>query len=133
MPAVDEKSAHNDIGSGEPEVFAEAIARALGKLGWHVDPTTEEGRLRAAEFINDALSDPLKTDKIIAALDADAPLASDDAREKATSNPAKRFIPRTGVGERTPADYFLMDGEPSRGRLLTALETVARAKGIKGI
>ena len=133
MPTFDEKSAHIDIGSGQPEVSAEAIARALGKLGWHVDRTTEEGRLRAAEFINDALSDPVKTDKIIAALDAHAPLASDDAREKATVDPAKRFIPKTRLGERTPADYFLMDDEPSRGRLLTALETVTRAKGIKGI
>jgi hypothetical protein len=133
MPTFDEKSAHNDIGSGEPEVSAEAIAQALGKLGCHVDPTTEEGRLRAAEFINDALSDPVKMDKIIAALDADAPLASYNAGDKATSNPAKRFIPRTGFGGRTPADEFLMDDEPSRGRLLTALETVARAKGIKGI
>ncbi|MFK4448970.1 hypothetical protein ABH944_009027 [Caballeronia udeis] len=133
MPTFDEKVTHNDTGFGQAEVSAEAIARALGKLGWHVDPTTEEGRLRAAEFINDALSDPMKMDKIIAALDADAPLVSDDSRDNATSDPAKRFIPRTGVGEPTPADYFLMDDEPSRGRLLTALETVGRAKAIKGI
>ena len=129
MRPVDQKLAHNDTDSGELELSVEAIALALEKVGLHVDPATEEGRLRAAELINEALSDAARTDKIIAALEADAPLASDGAGGKVTGIPAKRFIPKTRLGERTPADYFLMDDELSQGRLLTAPDAITRLKG----
>src|SRR5471030_453123 len=87
MRPVDQKLAHNDTDSGELELSVEAIALALEKVGLHVDPATEQGRLRAAELINEALSDPERTDKIIAALEADAPLASDGAGGKVTGKP----------------------------------------------
>jgi hypothetical protein len=44
--------------------------------------------------------------------------------------PAKPFAPVRNYAERTPADEFLMADVPSQGRFLTALDTVARARGI---
>lgn len=131
MHTFDEDSAGSNAAFGEPELSTEAIARALAKLGFTFDPTTEEGQLRAAEFVNEALSDPAKTDRIVTALDADQPLAPHGAPDEAPGYLLQPFIPQERQGERTPADDFLMDDAPTRGKLLTALEAAASRESLQ--
>jgi hypothetical protein len=128
MSTFDDKSANTGLGTGEPELSARELARALEKLGLNFDPETEEGRQRAAEYVNEALSDRAATDAIIAALAGDAVAAVGDASEGAGS-PTSPFVPTRIFAGRTPADEFLMDDAPSRGRLLTALERETASAG----
>jgi hypothetical protein len=117
--------AYPGAASAEPELPPELIARVLGKLGVQIDPSTEEGRLRAVEFVSAALSDPAMTERIIAALDDGLDMPPADAHPASDCRSTTRFFPIVRSGKRTPADEFLMDDEPTRGRLL---RSIAQAK-----
>lgn len=57
-------------------------------------------------------------------------LASKDVTNSEMPKHWKPFAPTLIYTGRTPAGYFLMDDATTQGRLLSALDTVARAKGI---
>jgi hypothetical protein len=117
--------AYQGASSAEPELPPEVIARILGKLGVHIDPSTKDGRLQAATFLTAATSDPAMTERIIAALDTNLDIPSTDACSASDCRSTTRFVPIVRSGKRTPADEFLMDDEPTRGRLL---RSIAQAK-----
>jgi hypothetical protein len=112
--------------SAEPDLPTEVFARVLGKLGVQIDPSTEDGRLRIATFVSAALSDPAMTERIFAALDDSLDMSSADARSERDYQATTRFVPIVRFGDRTPADEFLMDDEPTRGQLLKSITQAKR-------
>ena len=131
----------DDVSSAELRDAAKVIAEALSRLGRNFDPAREEDLDRTVQYVSDLMaSDPEKYEELVIALIRPPAPPSKRAgwlcmRRPVQPRPARAepFVPVVIYAARTPADEFLMDDDPSRGHVLTALDTVARAKGIKGI
>ncbi len=123
-----------DCSSAELRDAAKVIAEALSRLGRNFDPARDDDLDRAVQYVSDLMAaDRAKYNEFVVALLRAEMLPAKGTAASEKPGHADPFVPVQVCAERTPTDDFLMDDEPSRGRLLTALETVARAKGIKGI
>jgi hypothetical protein len=130
-----------DGSSAELRDAAKVIAEALSRLGRNFDPGRVEDLDRTVLYVSGLMaSDRTQYEELVVALirakePASKPAGWSRRRRTVQPKPAreKPFVPVVIGATRTPADDFLMDDEPSRGHLLRALDTVARAKDIKGI
>jgi hypothetical protein len=119
---------------------AKVVAEALSRLGRNFDPARVEDLDRTVLYVSGLMAtDRTQYEELVVALiRAEEPVSKAagwlrrlrTARQKPSR--AKPFVPVAIQGPPTSADDLLMDDELSRGRLLTALDTIARAKGIKG-
>ena len=138
MPANGLVGGSSDGSSAELRDAARVIAEALSRLGRNFDPASHDDLDRVVQYVSDLMAnDRAMYDELVTAL-----IKTEDLPQKSVSGlsmgrllrgkprPAKPFAPVRIYAERTPADEFLMEDAPSQGRLLTALDTVARAKGI---
>jgi len=120
-----------DGSSAELRNAARVIAEALSCLGCNVDPASDDDLDHVVQYISGLMAtDQANYDQLVVALLEASGLASRDAADSGELGYAKQFVPVRIYAERTHADDFLMDDAPSRGRLLSALDTVWRAKGI---
>ena len=122
MPSTDNQFDSGGTVPAEPEISAEIIAQALARLGFRFDPASTEDVARAARYVDSVLADQVRTDELVAALDAVSTLPAGSPVLPEASSPAKPFVPMRIFAKRTPADADLLDDAPSRGRLLSALE-----------
>ena len=138
MPANGMVDGSSDGSSAELRDAAKVIAEALSRLGRNFDPASDDDLDRVVQYVSDLMAnDRAMYDELVTAL-----IRTEDLPPKSVSGfsvghlprgkptPAKPFAPVRIFAERTPADEFLMEDAPSQGRLLTALDTVARANGI---
>jgi hypothetical protein len=138
MPANGMVDGSSDGSSAELRDAAKVIAEALSRLERNFDPVSHDDLDRVVQYVSDLMAnDRAMYDELVTAL-----IRTEDLPPKSVSGfsvgrllrgkprPAKPFAPVRIYAERTPADEFLMEDAPNHGRLLTALDTVARAKGI---
>jgi len=108
---------------------AKVIAEALSRLGRNFYPASDDDLDRVVQYVSDL------TAELVSAL-----IRTEDLRPKKRGpvfcealatrkdEPAKPFDPVRIYAERASADEFSTNEAPSQGRLLTALDTVARKR-----
>jgi hypothetical protein len=115
---------------------AKVIAEALSRLGRNLYPASDDDLDRVVQYVSDLTADDRAMyDELVSAL-----IRTEDLRPKKRGpvfcealatrkdEPAKPFVPVRIYAERAPTDEFLTNEAPSQGRLLTALDTVARKR-----
>lgn len=126
-----EVTGSKDVSPAELRDAAKLIAEALSRLGRDFGPASDDDLDRAVQSVSDLMAtERAKYNALVVALLRAELLPSKGTADSAKLRHANPFAPVRIHAERTPADDFLMDDAPSQGRLLTALDTVARAKGI---
>ena len=101
----------------EPEIPLTTMMKVLGRLGFNFDPESPEDVEKAAQYVDDLVSDESKVDKLVTALGTTL-----EAGEGMDTHPvelaiAQPFVPVRILAEHTLADQDLMsDVLPSQSR-----------------
>jgi hypothetical protein len=131
MPSTGTAGESKDADSAELREAGKIVAEALSRLGRGFDPASDGDLDCAIQYVSDLMAaDPASYDKLVVMLLKASVLASKSTADSEKSRHVNPLSPMRIYSERTSADEFLMDDPPSRGRLLSALDTVARVKGI---